>query len=68
MIRVPTMSHLDRPTLFTSAPAGQRPPANLDAAARDLYDVVKRLVANDGRMTSTDYAKAVAAVRLAESA
>ena len=40
---------------------------NLTNAALDLYNVVRRLVVNDGRMTTDDYANAVAAVRLAET-
>jgi hypothetical protein len=51
----------------TSLPEGTERPVNLTNAALDLYNVVRRLVVNDGRMTTDDYANAVAAVRLAET-
>ena len=47
-------------------PAEREAPPNLPAAADALYQVVRKLVSNDGRMTTEDYAAAIAALRLAQ--
>lgn len=48
-----------------AAPLSERP-ANLENAAFALYEVVRKLIRNDGRMDSDDYTAAKAAVQLAE--